>query len=120
MGSCTCWHRRRPVAYCDAPADVFRITDYGIPLNEDERLRRHVLATVLSANGMDIALFLARFGLERLQDFAPLADLMEAGLLEMAAGRLRPTVEGLELSDAFGPWLYSPEVREYAVRQSSA
>jgi oxygen-independent coproporphyrinogen-3 oxidase len=107
-------------AYCDAPANAFRSTDYGIPLDEEERLRRHVLATVLSTSGMDIARFLIRFALETVRDFAPLADLMDAGLLEEIAGRLRPTTEGLELSDAIGPWLYSPEVREYAVRQSSA
>jgi coproporphyrinogen III oxidase-like Fe-S oxidoreductase len=81
-------------AYCEAPADAFRSTDYGITLNEDERLRRHVLATVLSTRGMDIAQFLTRFGLARVRDFRQLANLIDAGLLEENAGRLQPTVEG--------------------------
>ena len=53
-------------------------------------------------------------------DDLPLGELVEAGLAERDRAKLGLTERGLELSDAIGPWLYSPRVEaltaEYEAR----
>jgi oxygen-independent coproporphyrinogen-3 oxidase len=45
-------------------------------------------------------------------DLPEIAALAAAGLMTVDAEVVRPTTAGLELSDAIGPHLYSPAVRE--------
>lgn len=103
-------------AYCATPREEFRLARHGIRLDADERLRGHVVHSILLGDGMDIAHFLALSGAETVRAFAPLAALMDSGLAEEVDGRLKPTAAGLELSDAIGPWLYSPRVAERLTR----
>jgi oxygen-independent coproporphyrinogen-3 oxidase len=81
----------------------FDVADYGIHLDEDDRLRRHVILSLLSEEGVDTA------AIDRLPQ---LADLVAAGLAEPHDDdRLHLTAAGIERSDAIGPWLGSDHVR---------
>ena len=95
---------------------------HGRYLNEDEARRRHLLQSLLQAQGMPVAEYRARFGTDPRDDFpAELAEFAARGWLDTdardrAAGDgagpvLRLTPEGLAYSDALGPALFSPEVR---------
>ena len=82
----------------------FDVADYGIHLDEDERLRRRVILSLLSDEGLDAA---------AIDRFPQLAELTAAGLAEHrdGDGRLFLTAAGVERSDAIGPWLGSDHVR---------
>lgn len=90
-------------------AEVGRFTD------GDEARRRHLLQSVLQAEGMRLSEYRARFGTSADEDFPAELALFEArGWLDAdaaAAGLLRLTPEGLAHSDALGPDLFSPAVR---------
>ncbi|GAA3138899.1 STM4012 family radical SAM protein [Planomonospora alba] len=92
----------------------FGVANVGFRLDGEERRRRHLLQSLLRAEGLDEAGYRDRFGTGAAEDFAEeLARLAERGWLEQAgAGRLRLTAEGLARSDAIGPALFSGRVRE--------
>jgi oxygen-independent coproporphyrinogen-3 oxidase len=96
----------------------FATCDYGIWLDADEQRRRHVILSLLQAEGLDQGAYRSRFGSEALDDLPQLATLERSALATIDDERIRLTPEGLERSDAIGPWLYSPAVRlrmeEYA------
>ncbi len=89
----------------------FGVVDYGCELDEEEQRRRWMIKSLLRIEGADLAGYRRRFGTDALDDLPELAALGEAGLIEAAGERLRPTPLGLERSDAVGPWLYSAAVR---------
>jgi oxygen-independent coproporphyrinogen-3 oxidase len=60
---------------------------------------------------MDEAAYERQFGSAPLDDLPPLCELLDAGLLERRDGRLLPADDGLERSDAIGPWLYSDRAK---------
>lgn len=90
-------------------AEVGRYTD------GDEARRRHLLQSVLQADGMPLSGYRERFGTSPYEDFpAELARFEARGWLDAAApaeGLLRLSSEGLAYSDALGPELFSPAVR---------
>lgn len=88
----------------------FGVAGYGIRLQEGERRRRWLIKSILRAEGMRLEGYAARFGSDALEDFPELAELEERGLARRGGGCLRLTAEGLELSDAIGPWLYSARI----------
>ncbi|WP_446040669.1 STM4012 family radical SAM protein [Streptomyces sp. SID1121] len=80
----------------------------------DEARRRHLLQSLLQAQGMETAGYRARFGSGPADDFpAELARFEAYGWLDASAGPglLRLSPEGLAHSDALGPALFSPAVR---------
>lgn len=85
---------------------------HGVVLDEREQRRRFALLGLLQADGLDLAAYRARFASEALEDLPALAELEPAGLAAREAQRLRLTADGLERSDAIGPWLVSSRVRE--------
>ncbi|WP_035759797.1 STM4012 family radical SAM protein [Granulicoccus phenolivorans] len=92
--------------------DDFTVATYGIELSADERMRRYVLQTLLHVDGLDPDACRAATGLDPVTELPVLARLVAAELAERTGdGRIRLTAEGLELSDAIGPLLYSPQVR---------
>jgi oxygen-independent coproporphyrinogen III oxidase len=101
-------------AWCDADDDVFRHANHGIALTPDDRLRRYVLHTLLRSDGTDLADFAVRFGAPLLEALPALQALGDAGLAVECADRIKLTASGLELSDAIGPWLYAPNIRQAA------
>ncbi|MEU0126797.1 MULTISPECIES: STM4012 family radical SAM protein [unclassified Streptomyces] len=89
-------------------AEVGRYVDAG------EARRRHLLQSLLQAEGMETAGYRERFGTDPCDTFSTELERFAArGWLDEAAGpgRLRLSPEGLAHSDALGPELFSPGVR---------
>jgi oxygen-independent coproporphyrinogen-3 oxidase len=98
--------------YVARPDASFGFADFGIRLGPEDRRRRHVIQSLLSPEGLDLAAYARRFETRAMDDLPELADLEPIGLAEPSSGVLRLTDSGLERSDAIGPWLYSRHVRE--------
>ncbi|MBW5482415.1 STM4012 family radical SAM protein [Streptomyces bambusae] len=87
---------------------------HGRYVTGDEARRRHLLQSLLQAQGMPVADYRDRFGTGPHEDFpAELAAFADRGWLHDggAGPLLRLTPEGLAHSDALGPELFSPAVR---------
>jgi oxygen-independent coproporphyrinogen III oxidase len=98
-------------AYASRSAFTFGFADYGFRLDPEDRRRRHVIQSILSPEGLDLAAYARRFGTEATDDLPGLTELGPLGLAERSGDELRLTLEGLERSDAIGPWLESAKVR---------
>lgn len=102
--------------YVRLAPEEFAVANVGFRLEDGERRRRHLIQSLLQAEGLDTAAYRERFGAEAAADFGgELERLAARGWLETAwAGetRLRLTLEGLAHSDAIGPALFSGRVRE--------
>jgi coproporphyrinogen III oxidase-like Fe-S oxidoreductase len=94
--------------YLSRPGEDFGYAEHGFTLDGTEQRRRWLLKSLLRAEGVDGAAYLARFGSSPEQDFPQLAALADRGW----AQGLRLTAEGLAHSDAVGPWLVSGAVRQ--------
>ncbi|MET9490333.1 STM4012 family radical SAM protein [Nocardia sp. NPDC006630] len=89
----------------------FSRAEVGRRIDEDEARRRHLLQSLLQAEGMDIAAYRTRFGAHPAEHFAAeLHEFAESGWLDSGSDLLRLTPEGLAYSDALGPRLFSPAV----------
>ncbi len=87
------------------------LADHGIALTREEQQRRHVQQSLLCDEGLQTAFYRSRFGTDPHEDFASLGQLVDEGLAERRPGWLGLTADGVERSDAIGPWLVSPAVR---------
>ncbi|MGW1559961.1 STM4012 family radical SAM protein [Streptomyces sp. NPDC002144] len=94
-------------------ADDFAHAEVGYRMDADEARRRHLLQSLLQAEGLEAADYRARFGSSPGDDFAAeLEELAGRGWLAgSGSARLRLSPEGLAHSDAIGPRLFSPAVR---------
>ncbi|WP_328393459.1 STM4012 family radical SAM protein [Streptomyces sp. NBC_00390] len=95
-------------------ADDFTRAEVGRRVDEDEARRRHLLQSLLQAEGMERAGYRERFGADAAEHFpAELERFAARGWLDEDAepGRLKLTPEGLAYSDALGPELFSAPVR---------
>ncbi|MGW1725726.1 STM4012 family radical SAM protein [Streptomyces sp. NPDC002306] len=103
--------------YVSRPAADFAHAEYGRPIDADEARRRHLLQSLLQAEGLATADYRARFdGRAPADDFGGELERFTAlGWLEDGdpgtRATLRLTPEGLAHSDAIGPELFSPAVR---------
>ncbi|MDP2315500.1 MAG: STM4012 family radical SAM protein [Pseudomonadota bacterium] len=88
----------------------FAVARHGIALDPEERRRRFVLLSLLDT-GLDRAAYLQRFGADVLAHLPELGEAVDAGLVEVGAGRVGLTETGLERSDVLGHWLQSAAVR---------
>jgi oxygen-independent coproporphyrinogen-3 oxidase len=111
-------HEVRGIIDAYTATEDFSRAEVGYQLSSREQRRRHLLQSLLQAEGLDEAEYADRFGTEARQDFAqPLELLRERGLLAAPdtvpapGSRLRLTPEGLAWSDAVGPLLFSEPVR---------
>ncbi|WP_116215195.1 STM4012 family radical SAM protein [Streptomyces olivoreticuli] len=86
---------------------------HGRYVDEDEARRRHLLQSLLQAEGMPLEDYRLRFGTDPYGDFAAELDAFAAHgwLADGPSGRLCLSPEGLAHSDALGPALFSPGVR---------
>ncbi|MFC9594283.1 STM4012 family radical SAM protein [Streptomyces sp. NPDC056944] len=91
----------------------FSRAEVGRAVDADEARRRHLLQSLLQAEGMEVAGYEERFGSSPFADFGPeLARFEEYGwIADAPAGLLRLSPEGLAHSDGLGPELFSPAVR---------
>lgn len=85
---------------------------YGIELSEPEQQRRFLIKSLLRVDGVDREAYLTRFGTDAMLDWPELAEMAEHSLATLDDQFIRLTRDGLEWSDAIGPWLYSPAMRE--------
>ncbi|WP_412519186.1 STM4012 family radical SAM protein [Actinomadura madurae] len=96
--------------------DYVRETDFttarvGFEVDDEERRRRHLIQSLLQAEGMDRDAYRARFGSDPLDDFpADLKSFADREWLETSETTVRLTPEGLAYSDAIGPALFSSRV----------
>ncbi|MET8568844.1 STM4012 family radical SAM protein [Streptomyces sp. NPDC004783] len=107
-------HRIRSIIddYVARPAEDFAYAEYGRRMDADESRRRHLLQSLLQADGLDVAGYRARFGSAPEEDFrAELGRFADRDWLTDDGTTLRLTPEGLAHSDAVGPALFSPAVR---------
>ncbi|WP_233526380.1 STM4012 family radical SAM protein [Actinomadura spongiicola] len=92
--------------------DDFTTARVGFPLDDDERRRRHLIQSLLQAEGLNRSLYRSRFGTDPLDDFPlDLKTFQDRGWLDTSGSTLRLTSEGLAYSDAIGPALFSPQVQ---------
>lgn len=108
-------------AYNARDLDSFRVADYGVRLDDEDRRRRYVILSLLSlADGLDLKAYAMRFGTDAFDDLPQLKELEPAGLARLDGAVLSLTPLGVERSDAIGPWLHSARVRtlmeEYQLR----
>lgn len=95
--------------YVALDRDSFTRARVGYRLDAAERRRRHLLTSLLQADGLDIAEYRGLFGSDPAADFAAeLEPLADRGWLALDGGRIALTDEGLGWSDAIGPALFSP------------
>lgn len=100
--------------YTLRPAEEFGFAEFGRTMSGDEARRRHLLQSLLQAEGMSSEQYRHRFGTAPVDDFsAELNAFADAGWLEgsLDDDRLRLSAEGLAHSDAVGPALFSDVVR---------
>ncbi|MEU2600720.1 STM4012 family radical SAM protein [Streptomyces hirsutus] len=101
--------------YVSRPAADFAHAEYGRTIDADEARRRHLIQSLLQADGLDTAGYRARFGSTPQDDFGTeLSRFAERGWLVDDGPHAPPTrltPEGLAHSDAIGPELFSPAVR---------
>ncbi|WP_424215158.1 STM4012 family radical SAM protein [Streptomyces sp. BI20] len=92
----------------------FGRAEHGRWTTPDEARRRHLLQSLLQAAGMPPGEYRERFGADPREHFpTELAGFAARGWLAPEEdGRLRLSAEGLAHSDAVGPALFSPAVRE--------
>ncbi|MFD7590717.1 STM4012 family radical SAM protein [Kitasatospora sp. NPDC059811] len=90
----------------------FHHAEVGHRMSGEEPRRRHLVQSLLQAEGMPLADYRARFGSTPAADFpTELAEFTARGWLADDQDRLVLSPEGLAHSDAAGPMLFSPEVR---------
>jgi oxygen-independent coproporphyrinogen-3 oxidase len=99
-------------SYLAAPATEFDVAAYGAVLSPEEQRRRYVLKTLLRRDGLSLPDYEAWFGTRAQDDFEELRLLVDEGLAARDGECVRLTADGLELSDAIGPLLYSPATRD--------
>ncbi|MCB5179047.1 STM4012 family radical SAM protein [Streptomyces antimicrobicus] len=100
--------------YTTTSAEDFGRAPIGREIDSDEARRRHLLQSLLQAQGMPVADYRERFGSDPRADFpAELAAFAARGWLQDggAGTVLRLSPDGLAHSDALGPELFSPAVR---------
>ncbi|WP_236653280.1 STM4012 family radical SAM protein [Streptacidiphilus melanogenes] len=101
--------------YVARSAADFGYAEVGFAMTPDEARRRHLVQSLLQAEGLDVPGYRSRFGGDPSADFATeLTRLHERGWLDAAttaADRIRLSAEGLAHSDAIGPAFFSPGVR---------
>jgi oxygen-independent coproporphyrinogen-3 oxidase len=98
--------------FVERPRAAFSRADYGFRLSADEQQRRFVIKSILRKDGLDVAGYRHRFGNNPQEDLPQLAGLLTAGLAVSNDQTFKLSEAGMELSDAIGPWLYSPNVRD--------
>jgi oxygen-independent coproporphyrinogen-3 oxidase len=97
--------------YVQRPEAELRRASYGFALDAGERRRRWVIQSLLLCEGLDRAAYRQTFGGDVLGDLPQLDELLASGLATASPERLWLSADGIERSDAIGPWLASDAVR---------
>ena len=94
------WNADSFGAYCRAIEERGSALTGERALSASERVQEALFTALRRREGVDLAAFRARYGVDPVAEFGPrLRDAFDARLLELAAGRLRLTEEGVLLSN---------------------
>ena len=85
----------------------FDSAHYGYMLTDEDIRRRHLIQSLLQADGLDLRVYHTRFASDALADLPQLDALVEHGLATLTNEQLLLTESGMERADAIGPWLYT-------------
>jgi oxygen-independent coproporphyrinogen-3 oxidase len=85
---------------------------HGYVLDCDDQRRRYAIQTLLQVGGISRTSYRERFASDVLADLPQLSELGALGMATVSPDRICLTAMGLERSDAIGPWLYSPQVKQ--------
>lgn len=96
--------------YLQLDADAFSRVDYGFRLDREDQQRRYAILSLLQCEGLSRADYRSVFDSDVLEDLPSILRLEQAGYLNVDVDRLKLTPNGLEYSDAIGPWLRSEKV----------
>ena len=104
-------------SFIKTPDESFDFANYGFQLDGEERRRRYVLLSLLSAEGLNLVAYRQRFTTDALADLPELSELMPLGLADwygetLDGETLRLTEKGLERSDVISFWLFSERSRQ--------
>ncbi len=103
--------RRIIRSYMSQSEKAFGFAHHGFHLNEEEQKRRHVIKSILKSEGLRTDHYYARFKSDVFSDLPELHTLVEKGWARITGSVFHLEPEGIELSDALGPFLYSREVK---------
>ena len=85
---------------------------YGVRLSDEEEQRRYIIKSILNTEGLDLARFKDRFGLDAITTYTEIQILLEGSYLVENRSHLKPTTLGLERADAMGPFLISETIEQ--------
>jgi oxygen-independent coproporphyrinogen III oxidase len=89
----------------------YSVANYGIQLTNDELKRRYVIKSILQVTGLDTPQYQAFFKSDVLEEQSKLIHLLASGLCILDDDDcIKLTSQGIDLSDAIGPWLYSDDI----------
>ena len=98
--------------FVEASDEEHRFANYGVTLTDEDRRRRFVILSLLSAEGLNLTTYNTMFGTVADSDFTELGAMATAGATERLGDVVRLTDRGMERSDAIGPWLRSRRVNQ--------
>ncbi len=98
--------------YITKTSSDFANIDYGIRLNDSELKRRYLIKSILQVAGLDINQYNTYFNSDLIKDHPKVVTLLDSGygFIENET-LLKLTTDGIDWSDAIGPWLYSDEIK---------
>ena len=91
--------------------DNFDTVNYGFYLNEEERMRRFLIKSLIDGGTLYPEVFEKEFGKDCFS-LASMQRLLNEGWLEQEAGYWQLNEAGLELEDAIGPMFFSETVKK--------
>lgn len=99
--------------YIAKTATDFGFVDYGIQLPLQEQKRRFVIKSILHASGLNLERYKELYHTNVFSDFPQLNALLEDELAITENDQIMHlSSEGIDYSDAIGPWLYSDDIKE--------
>jgi len=88
----------------------FDKVDYGFYLNEEERMRRFLIKSLIDGGKLNPQKFTSEFGKD-VTSLEQIKDLLTRALLQEKENYFHLTEKGMELEDAIGPELFSEQTK---------
>lgn len=98
--------------YTNRSAADFSQADYGIALTQEEQQRRFIIKSLLHNSGLDTNRYRQLYGNGPAEHYPHLPQLVAEEMAVEHNHLLQLTSKGIDYSDAIGPWLYSPAIKE--------
>jgi len=98
--------------YCSSDDESMAFAHYGVELDSEEQMRRHLIKSLLHMPGLSVSETVELYGYSPLELMPSLRELEELELATVTDDSIILTSKGLEYSDVIGPWMGSPKVRQ--------